>query len=144
MVSSLFLLMQHYISIYIFKLHADLTSHFLVIPVLTWTQITPITDLLDTQFYVTCMTSDIDPRLISWIINGQKKSNINYTLMDDLDKTYKSILLLNPNNKLGQSVNIMCSVEETSNKSIELQGKFMFSYSEKNTVDECQFVSSEL
>ena len=124
-------------------MYTVLTTHSLVIPVLTWTQITPITDLLDTQFYVTCMTSDIDPRLISWIINGQKKSNINYTLVDDMDKTYKSILLLNPNNKLGQSVNIMCSVEETSNKSIELQGKFMFSYSEKNTVDECQFVSSE-
>ena len=98
--------------------------HSLVVPVLTWIQISPITDLLDTQFYVTCMTNNIDPRLISWIINGQKKSNTNYTLVNDMDKTYKSTLLLNPNNKLGQSVNIMCSVEETSNKSIELQGKF--------------------
>ena len=89
---------------------------------ISWSVVSPITNLLDTQYAVQCITSNINPTLVYWTVNGVEMNSTNYTLVNETDSTYNSTLLLYPNNELGQSVTITCSVEEFWNDSVILQG----------------------
>ena len=62
--------------------------------------------------------------MIYWTVDGLKLyNNTNYTIVNESNMThYNSILLLYPNNELGQSVSITCSVEEVSNETVTLKG----------------------
>ena len=80
-------------------------------PIISWSLVSPITNLLDTQYTVRCVTSNINPTLVYWTVNDVEITNTNYTLVNESDSTYNSTLLLYPNNELGQSVTITCSVE---------------------------------
>ena len=79
------------------------------------------TNLLDTQYAVQCVTSNINPTLVYWTVNSTYITNTNYTLVNETDSTYNSTLLY-PNNELGQSVTITCSVEGVRNNSVILEG----------------------
>ena len=89
---------------------------------MSWSLLSPMTDLLDTQYAIQCATSSIDPTLVYWSVNGIKISTTNSTLIDESDMTYNSTLLLYPNNELGQSVNVTCSVEVVRNETVILKG----------------------
>ena len=90
---------------------------------ISWSYLSPITDLHDTQYGIYCITSNIDPTLVYWTVNDIKMSTTNYTLVTETDMSYNSTLLLYPNNNgLGQSVNITCSIEGVSNDTLILEG----------------------
>ena len=87
---------------------------------ISWFHDSLITNLLDTQYTVQCVTSNTDPSLVHWSVNGAKVSTTSYTLTDE---TYNSTLLLYPNNgTLGQSVSVTCSVEGVKNETVTLEG----------------------
>ena len=87
-------------------------------PIISWSLVSPITKLLDTQYTVQCATSNINPTLVYWAVNAVEMNNTNYTLVNETDSTYNSTLLLYPNNELGQSVTITCSVEGVRIKTV--------------------------
>ncbi len=89
---------------------------------ISWSLVSPITNLLDTQYAVQCVTSNISPTLVYWTVNGSDITNTNYTLVNEIDSTYNSTLLLYPNNELGQSVTITCAVEGVRKDSVILEG----------------------
>ena len=89
---------------------------------ISWSLVSPITNLLDTQYAVQCVTSNINPTLVYWTVNGVDITNTNYTLVNQSDSTYNSTLILYPNNEQGQSVTITCSVEGVRKDSVILQG----------------------
>ena len=61
--------------------------------------------------------------MIYWTVNGLKPyNNTNYTLVNESNMTYNSTLLLYPNNEMGQSVSVTCSVEGVSNETVTLKG----------------------
>ena len=93
-----------------------------VSPMISWSLVSPITNLLDTQYDVQCVTSNINPTLVYWTVDDVKIFNTNYTLVNETDSTYNSTLLLYPNNELGQSVTITCSVEGVRNDTVILEG----------------------
>ena len=85
-----------------------MTSHTVSPPVISWSLVSPITDLLDTQYSVMCNTT-INPTLVYWTVNDSVVNN--------------TTLLLYPNNDYqGQSVTITCSVEGVRNDTLILQG----------------------
>ena len=89
-----------------------------------WSRTSSITNLLDTQYSIQCITSHIHPTMIYWTVNGLKLSNTNYTLVNESNMTYyNSTLLLYPNNELGRSVSVTCSVEGVSNETVTLKGQ---------------------
>ena len=88
---------------------------------ISWFRLSPITDLLDTQYAIYCVTSNIDPSLIYWTVNGVKMSTTYYTLVNETDMTYNSTLLLYPNNERGLSVNVTCSAEGVRNETVTLE-----------------------
>ncbi len=96
-----------------------------VSPVISWSLVSPITNLLDTQYAVQCVTSSINPTLVYWTVNGIDITNTNYTLVNETDSTYNSTLLLYPNNELGQSVTIACSMEGVRKDSVILEGMLL-------------------
>ena len=87
-----------------------------------WSHLSSITNLLDTQYAIYCVTSNVDPSLIHWTVNGEKMSTTNYTVVNETDTTYNSTLLLYPNNEQGWSVNVTCSVEGVRNETVTLEG----------------------
>ena len=89
---------------------------------ISWSFVSPITNLLDTQYAVQCVTSNINPTLVYWTVNGAEITNTIYTQVNETDSTYNSTLLLYPNNELGQSVTITCSVEGVRNDTVILEG----------------------
>ena len=93
-------------------------------PVISWSMISPITDLLDTQYSVVCITNGINPTtLVYWTVNGiTVTNNTDYTLVDETDNTYNNTLILYPNNEQGQSVTVTCSVEGVRNDTVILKG----------------------
>ena len=91
-------------------------------PIISWSLVSPITNLLDTQYAIQCVTSNINPTLVYWTVNDVEMNNTNYTLVNETDSTYNSTLLLYPNNELGQSVTITCSVEGVKIKTVMLKG----------------------
>ena len=91
---------------------------------ISWSLASPITNLLDTQYAVQCFTSNINPTLVYWTVNGVDITNTNYILVNETDSTYNSTLLLYPNNELGQSVTITCSVEGVRNITVILEGLY--------------------
>ena len=94
---------------------------------ISWSLVSPITNLLDTQYAIQCVTSNINPTLVYWTVNDVEITNTNYTLVNESDSTYNSTLLLYPNNELGQSVNITCSVEGFDwNDTVILEGTVQF------------------
>ena len=98
-------------------------SLFLTVsPMIIWSLVSPITNLLNTQYDVQCVTSNINPTLVYWTVNDVEMNNTNYTLVNETDSTYNSILLLYPNNELEQSVTITCSVEGVRNDTVILEG----------------------
>ena len=93
---------------------------------ISWSLVSPITNLLDTQYTVRCVTSNINPILVYWTVHGVNITNTNYTQVNETDSTYNSTLLLYPNNELGQSVTITCSVEGVKNAdSVILKGAIL-------------------
>ena len=87
---------------------------------INWSRDSIVDNLLDTQYTVQCVTSNTDPSLVYYSVNGAKVSTTSYTLTDE---TYNSTLLLYPNNgTLGQSVNVTCSVEGVKNDTVTLEG----------------------
>ena len=88
----------------------------------SWSRLSPITNLHDTQYGIYCVTSNIDPTLIYWTVNGIEMNTTNYTLVDETNMSYNSTLLLYPNNELGQSVNVTCSVEGVRDETLILEG----------------------
>ena len=86
----------------------------------SWSRLSSITNLHDTQYGIYCVTNNIDPTLINWIVNGIKMNTTNYTLVDETDMSYNSTLLLYPNNELGQSVNVTCSIKGSEYDSYEV------------------------
>ena len=99
----------------------DIHYSVIVSPMISWSLVSPITNLLDTQYDVQCVTSDISPTLVYWTVNGVEMIN-TYTLVNETDSTYNSTLLLYPNNELGHSVTITCSVEGVRIKTVMLKG----------------------
>ena len=94
---------------------------------ISWSLVSPITKLLDTQYAVQCVTSNINPTLVYWTVNDVEMNSTYYTLVNETDSTYNNIhvLLLYPNNELGQSVTITCSVEGVRNDTLILKGVVM-------------------
>ena len=101
-----------------------LTNLRLVFHTIDWSRTSSITNLLNTQYSIQCITSNIHPTMIYWTVNGlELHNNTNYTLVNESNMThYNSILLLYPNNELGQSVSVTCSVEGVSNETVTLKG----------------------
>ena len=91
---------------------------------ISWSLVSPITNLLDTQYAIQCVTSNINPTLVYWTVDDVEINNTNYTLVNENDSTYNSTLLLYPNNELGQSVTITCSVEGVRNDTVILEGQY--------------------
>ena len=73
------------------------------------------------MYGIYCVTSDIDPMLVYWSVNGVEMNNTDYTLVDESNQTYNSTLLLN-NTEPGQSVTVTCSVEGIRNDTVTLEG----------------------
>ena len=97
------------------------TIFCLVFHTIDWSHTSSITNLLDTQYSIHCITSNIHPTMIYWTVNGLP--NTNYTLVNESNMThYNNTLLLYPNNELGQSVSVTCSVEGVSNETVKLKG----------------------
>ena len=63
--------------------------------------------------------------MIYWTVNGLKVyNNTNYTIVNESSMThYNSTLLLYPNNELGRSVSVTCSVEGFSSETVTLKGQ---------------------
>ena len=92
-----------------------------------WSLVSPITNLLDTQYAIQCVTSNINPTLVHRSVDDVEMTNTNYTLVNEIDSTYNSALLLYPNNELGQSVTITCSVVGFNwNDTVILEGQYNF------------------
>ena len=89
---------------------------------ISWSRLNNFSDLLDTQYAIYCITSNVKPSLIYWTVNEVKMSTTNYTLVNETDMAYNSTLLLFPNNEQGQSMNVTCSVEEVQSETITLEG----------------------
>ena len=87
-----------------------------------WSRVSPITDLLETQYLIECLTSEIDPTFISWTVNGHSIPNMNYTLLNELYMIYNNTLIVYPNSE-GESLNITCSAKEDEfSDTITIQG----------------------
>uniref|UniRef100_A0A1X7V3J1 Fibronectin type-III domain-containing protein n=1 Tax=Amphimedon queenslandica TaxID=400682 RepID=A0A1X7V3J1_AMPQE len=78
-----------------------------IINSINWTLVSSITQLINTQYCVDCLTTtDINPSTdVYWLVNGVMKSNSNYPSIDFL--TYNNTLLVYPD-PLGVSVNVTC------------------------------------
>ena len=88
-----------------------------------WSRVSPITDLLETEYLIECLTSEIDQysTLISWTVNGHSIPNMNYTLLHESYMIYNNTLIVYPNSE-GESLNITCSVEDVFSNTITIQG----------------------
>ncbi len=91
----------------------------LVKPNVTWSRESLITNLLDTQYSIHCVTSNISPGLVYWYVDGIEMSNDHYEVIDEEDMTYSNELVLTV---FGDSMNITCSSERVSNTTITLRG----------------------
>ena len=89
---------------------------------LIWSRVSPVTDLLETEYLIECLTSGIDPTFISWTVNGHSILNTNHTLLNELYMIYNNTLIVYPNSE-GESLNITCSTEEDEfSDTITIQG----------------------
>ena len=88
----------------------------------SWSHLSPITNLHDTQYGIYCVTSNIDPTLIYWTFDDVETSNKIYSLVNETDMSYNSTLFLYPNNGLGKSLNVTCSATD-QNMTVLLEGK---------------------
>ena len=87
-----------------------------------WSRVSPITDLLETEYLIECLTSEIDSIFISWTVNGDLIPNTNYSLLNELYMIYNNTLIVYPNSE-GESLNITCSTEEDEfSDTITIQG----------------------
>ena len=79
----------------------------IVINSISWTLLSSITQLNNTQYRIDCLTTtDINPSTdVYWLVNGVMKSNSMYISIDVL--TYNNTLLVYPD-PLGVSVNVTC------------------------------------
>ena len=94
----------------------------LVKPNVTWSRESLITNLLDTQYSIHCVTSNISPGLVYWYVDGVELPSDHYEVIDEEDMTYSNELVLIPNTVFGESMNITCSSERVSNTTITLRG----------------------
>ena len=100
------------------------TSNYYVCIAISWTLVSSITELENTQYRIDCYTTNVNPTTdVYWLVNGVMKNNSMYTLTDDL-MIYNNTLLVYPD-PLGVSINVTCIVMYKGfkyNNTVILQG----------------------